>query len=51
MTLQNELYPNDGFQERSYNPYQYINEFGPTLIEEMMKKTYHIGNHHYFLYL
>ncbi|TKI71409.1 bacillithiol biosynthesis cysteine-adding enzyme BshC [Lysinibacillus mangiferihumi] len=51
MTLQNELYPNDGFQERSYNPYQYINEFGPTLVEEMLKKTYRIGNHHYFLYL
>ena len=51
MTLQHELYPNDGFQERSYNPYQYINEFGPTLIDEMLKKTYSIGNHHYFLYL
>jgi len=51
MTLQNELYPNDGFQERSYNPYQYINEFGPTFIDEMLKKTYTVGNHHYFLYL
>ncbi len=51
MTLQNELYPNDGFQERSYNPYQYINEFGPTLIDEMLKKTYSVGNHHYLLYL
>lgn len=51
LILQNELYPNDGFQERSYNPYQYMNEFGPSLIDEMLGKTYSIGNHHYLLYL
>lgn len=51
MKLQNELYPNDGFQERSYNPYQYLNEFGPSLIDEMLKKSYKIGNQHYLLYL
>lgn len=51
MTLQNELYPNDGFQERSFNPYQYFNEFGPMLITEMLKQNYSIGKHHYLLYL
>lgn len=51
MKLQNELYPNDGFQERSYNPYQYINEYGPSLIDEMLKKSYEVGNRHYLLYL
>ncbi|EFI70579.1 hypothetical protein BFZC1_01502 [Lysinibacillus fusiformis ZC1] len=51
MTLQNELYPNDGFQERSFNPYQYFNEFGPMLITEMLKQNYRIGKHHYLLYL
>ena len=51
MLLQNELYPNDGFQERSYNPYQYMNEFGPSLIDGMLEKSYGIGNYHYFLYL
>lgn len=51
MTLQNELYPNDGFQERSLNPYQYFNEFGPMLITEMLKQNYSIGKHHYLLYL
>ncbi|MEB2278655.1 bacillithiol biosynthesis cysteine-adding enzyme BshC [Lysinibacillus xylanilyticus] len=51
MTLQNELYPNEGFQERTYNPYQYFNEFGPMLITEMLKQNYSIGNHHYLLYL
>ncbi|MFY0517021.1 bacillithiol biosynthesis cysteine-adding enzyme BshC [Lysinibacillus sp. UGB7] len=51
MKLQNELYPNEGFQERCYNPYQYMNEFGPRLIDEMLGKTYSIGNHHYLLYL
>lgn len=51
MILQNELYPNDGFQERSYNLYQYINEFGPSLIDEMLGKSYDIANHHYLLYL
>lgn len=51
MTLQNELCPNDGYQERSYNPYQYINEFGPMLVTEMLKHNYRIGNHHYLLYI
>lgn len=51
MTLQNELYPNDGFQERTFNPYQYFNEFGPMLIAEMLKQNYSIGKHHYLLYL
>ncbi|GLC87561.1 bacillithiol biosynthesis cysteine-adding enzyme BshC [Lysinibacillus piscis] len=50
-TLQNELYPNDGFQERTYNPYQYLNEFGPTLITDMLKQNYQMGNQHYLLYL
>ncbi|MFJ7730553.1 bacillithiol biosynthesis cysteine-adding enzyme BshC [Lysinibacillus sp. NPDC097231] len=51
MTLQNELYPNEGFQERTYNPYQYFNEFGPMLVTEMLKQNYSIGNHHYILYM
>ncbi|MFJ6207865.1 bacillithiol biosynthesis cysteine-adding enzyme BshC [Lysinibacillus sp. NPDC092081] len=51
MTLQNELYPNEGFQERTYNPYQYFNEFGPMLMTEMLKQNYSIGNHHYLIYL
>ncbi|KOY82577.1 bacillithiol biosynthesis cysteine-adding enzyme BshC [Lysinibacillus macroides] len=50
-TLQNELYPNDGFQERAYNPYQYFNEFGPMFMREMLKQQYSIGKHHYILYL
>lgn len=49
--LQNELYPNEGFQERSYNPYQYMNEFGPSLIDEMLGGSYSIGDYHYILYL
>lgn len=51
LILQNELYPNDSFQERSYNPYQFMNEFGPSLIDEMLEKSYDIGNQHYLLYL
>lgn len=51
MIMQNELYPNDGFQERSYNPYYYMNEFGPSLIDEILEKTSNISNSHYLLYL
>jgi len=51
MTLQNELHPNEGFQERTYSPYQYFNEFGPMLITEMLKQNYSVGNHHYIIYL
>ena len=51
MIMQNELYPNGGFQERSYNPYQYMNEFGPGLITEMLEKISGCDHRHHLLYL
>ena len=35
-TLQTELVPNGGYQERMYNPYQYLNTYGPTLIDDLL---------------
>lgn len=36
-TLQAELVPNGGYQERVYNPYQYLNVYGPTLIDDLLE--------------
>lgn len=35
-TIQSELYPNGGYQERIYSPYQYMNSYGPTLIDDLL---------------
>ncbi|MEK4228638.1 bacillithiol biosynthesis cysteine-adding enzyme BshC [Solibacillus sp. FSL H8-0538] len=34
--LQAELLPNEGYQERLYNPYQFLNTYGPTLIDDLL---------------
>lgn len=44
--LQAELYPNDGYQERVYNPYQYLNIYGPTLVDDLLSLEMGISNHH-----
>ena len=36
-TLQAELVPNGGYQERVYSPYQYLNVYGPTLIDDLLE--------------
>lgn len=45
--MEGELYPNGSYQERIYNPYQYINEYGPTLISDLLKLPLSITNAHY----
>ena len=49
--LQNELNPFGGLQERNYNPYMYLNEFGPKLINEMIKSDIELNTQHNVLYL
>lgn len=48
-TLVSELYPNDRLQERVYNPYQYLNIFGPSLISELLSLPMTIGDVHYLV--
>ena len=45
-TIQSELYPNNGYQERVFSPYMYLNVYGPTLIDELLKLPMSISNQH-----
>lgn len=49
--LATEIFPNDNYQERVYNPYQYINVYGPTLIEDLLKLPFTINDKHYIVRL
>lgn len=50
-TLSSEIYPNDNYQERVFNPYQYINVYGPTLISDLLNLPFKIANTHYVVHL
>lgn len=49
--MQLEIYPNDSLQERVYNPFQYMNHFGPTLIQDLCALPLEIANKHYVIHL
>lgn len=48
-TIASELYPNQNFQERVYNPYQYINRYGQSLISDLLKLPLSISESHYLV--
>lgn len=50
-TLLAELLPNKQWQERLYNPYQYLNDYGMTLFDEVIAANPTISKHHNFIYL
>ncbi|MED3660307.1 bacillithiol biosynthesis cysteine-adding enzyme BshC [Ureibacillus sp. FSL K6-8385] len=50
-TLSSELYPNNNYQERIYNPYQYLNIYGPDLVRDLIKLPLKIGNSHFLVKL
>lgn len=45
-TLQAELAPLDNYQERLYNPYQYMNHYGPTFIDDLLSMPMTISTKH-----
>ena len=49
--MQLEIYPNDSLQERVYNPFQYMNHYGPTLIQDLCELPFEIANKHYVILL
>ncbi|MFC7685516.1 bacillithiol biosynthesis cysteine-adding enzyme BshC [Ureibacillus sp. GCM10028918] len=49
--MQLEIYPNESLQERVYNPFQYMNHYGPTLIEDLCSLPLEIANKHYVILL
>lgn len=48
-TVNAELLPNGHLQERVYNPYQYLNQYGPAFIENLMKLPMVVGPQHYLV--
>lgn len=51
LLMENELFPNGGFQERTYTPYVYLNEYGPTLIQDLLALPLKIDGTHKVVYL
>lgn len=49
--LTSELLPEGGFQERVYNPYQYLNSYGPTLIDDLLELKMSISAQHHIVVL
>lgn len=49
--VENELFPNGGFQERTYTPYVYMNEYGPTLVKDLLQLPLEIDGTHKIIYL
>lgn len=49
--LTSELMPNGGYQERSFAPYQYLNMYGPSLIDDILAKDWCVANKHIIVYL
>lgn len=45
------LLPNGKPQERMYNPFQFLNSYGPTLIEDLLQLEYKIDSEHYVIIL
>ena len=49
--LETELFPHEGFQERIYTPYVYMNQYGPKLVQDLLKLPLEIDGTHKVIYL
>ncbi|WKA53599.1 bacillithiol biosynthesis cysteine-adding enzyme BshC [Planococcus shixiaomingii] len=49
--IENELLPNNGFQERIYNPFPYLNFYGLDLIKDILKLRIQYDKNHKIIYL
>lgn len=49
--IENEIVPNGTLQERVFNPYHFINEYGDDFIYDLMKLPFNFANCHYIVYL
>lgn len=49
--LETEIYPNGQLQERIYTPYSYLNEYGPTLIDDLIQLPFEMNSKHKVIYL
>lgn len=44
-----EFLPNGALQERVYNPYQYLNQYGPTFVDELLNLPLVVGPQHFLV--
>ncbi|MER2089262.1 MAG: bacillithiol biosynthesis cysteine-adding enzyme BshC [Sporosarcina sp.] len=49
--LEGELFPDDVLQERLYPPYTYLNSYGPTLIQDLLRLPFEMDGTHKIIYL
>lgn len=49
--INRSLVPNGGLQERTYTPIQLLNEYGPTLVQELLEVPYEFNGKHHVIYL
>ncbi|MFJ7677639.1 bacillithiol biosynthesis cysteine-adding enzyme BshC [Peribacillus sp. NPDC097197] len=49
--IANSLYPLESPQERTWNVFYYLNQYGPDFIKEIMKLDYQFNNQHKLIYL
>ncbi|HEY4600404.1 MAG TPA: bacillithiol biosynthesis cysteine-adding enzyme BshC [Cerasibacillus sp.] len=49
--LMSMLYPNQGFQERIWNPLPWLNEYGIDLIHNLLKQNLSLQDEHYIVHL
>lgn len=49
--IENEIVPNDTMQERVFNPFQFINEYGEDFIEDLLKLPFGISKSHYIVHI
>lgn len=48
-TIQSEILPNNNWQERIFNPYQMLNQYGPTFVDDLIQLPMTIGPQHYIV--
>ncbi|MCZ2258879.1 bacillithiol biosynthesis cysteine-adding enzyme BshC [Sporosarcina sp. G11-34] len=49
--MESELYPEGSLQERLYTPFAYLNNYGPTLIKDLLRLPYKMDGTHKIIYL
>lgn len=51
LILEGELYPDGSLQERVYTPYMFMNNYGPSLIQDLLNMPFELDGKHYLVYL
>ena len=50
-TIEDRILPGGGLQERVFNPFQFMNEYGEELIKDMITLPFKINGQHNVIYL